>query len=123
MSDEVSPKQLASSLNGLKKKTSWSWETMSREFQEVMGERGPSSTTLFRYATGKVKRGNLVVERYVRAAVQKITLQLVEDQLERSEKQRQHAEMKLEQREVRFHQLVENARDVIYRYRLRPAPL
>ena len=121
MSDEVSPKQLASSLNGLKQKTSWSWETMSREFQEVMGARGPSSTTLFRYATGKVKRGNLVVERYVRTAVQKITLQFVEDQLERSEQQRQHAEMKLEQREVRFHQLVENARDVIYRYRLRPA--
>ena len=71
MSDEVSPQQLAQSLSELKKKTSWSWETMSREFQQVMGERGPSSTTLFRYAKGKVKRRNLVVERYVRSAVEK----------------------------------------------------
>lgn len=94
---------------------------MSREFQQVMGERGPSSTTLFRYAKGKVKRRNLVVERYVRSAVEKIILQLVEVQLEQSEEKRQDAETKLEQREVRFHQLVENARDVIYRYRLRPA--
>ena len=93
---------------------------MSREFQRAMDHRGPSNTTLYRYATGKVKRRNLVVERYVHQAVQKVTLQLVEDELERSEQQRKRVETKLEQREVRFHQLVENARDVIYRYALFP---
>jgi PAS domain S-box-containing protein len=87
-----------------------------------MGQTGPSNTTLFRYATGKAKRRNLVVERYVLEAVQKITLQLVEDDLERSETQRKQVETKLEQREVRFHQLVENARDVIYRYRFGTTP-
>ena len=93
---------------------------MSREFQRVMGERGPSNTTLYRYATHKVKRRNLVVERYVREAVHKIMLQVVEDELKQSEKQRRDVETKLEQREVRFHQLVENARDVIYRFRVKP---
>lgn len=52
-------------LNRLKKKTEWSWERMCREMHRVMGEEGPSHTTLFRYATGRVKRPNAVVERYV----------------------------------------------------------
>ena len=120
MSDKASEEELAKSLHRLKKKTSWSWETMSREFQRAMDHRGPSNTTLYRYATGKVKRRNLVVERYVHEAVQKVTLQLVEDELERSEQQRKRVETKLEQREVRFHQLVENARVVIYRYAVFP---
>jgi len=49
---------------------------MPREFQRVMGYEGPSPTTLFRYASGKTKRPNVLVERYVRQAIQKITAEL-----------------------------------------------
>jgi len=66
------PKQLLS----LKKKTSWSWERMCREFHRVMGEEGPSHTTLFRYASGRVKRPHVVVERYVQQAIDKVTVEL-----------------------------------------------
>ncbi len=52
-------------LNKLKKKTKLSWEKMCRELHRVMGEDGPSHTTLFRYATGRVKRPNVLTERYV----------------------------------------------------------
>jgi len=66
------PKQLLS----LKKKTSWSWERICREFHRVMGYEGPSQTTLFRYASGRVKRPHVVVERYVREAIHKVTAEL-----------------------------------------------
>ena len=66
------PKQLL----GLKAKTSWSWERMCREFHRVMGHEGPSHATLFRYATGKVKRPNVLTERYVQQAIQKVTAEL-----------------------------------------------
>ncbi len=66
------PKQL----RGLKAKTSWSWERVCRELHRVMGEEGPSHTTLFRYANGKVKRPNVVTERYVQQAIQKVTAEL-----------------------------------------------
>ncbi len=69
---ETLPKQLLS----LKKQTSWSWERMCREFHRVMGEEGPSHTTLYRYAKGKVKRPNVVIERYVRQAIHKLTVEL-----------------------------------------------
>jgi len=72
MREETLPKKLLS----LRKKTSWSWEKMSREFHRVMGEEGPSQTTLFRYATGKVKRPNILTERYVQQAIHKITVEL-----------------------------------------------
>ena len=49
---------------------------MYREFYRVMGQEGPSHTTLFRYASGKVKQPNVVVERYVRQAIQKVTAEL-----------------------------------------------
>ena len=49
---------------------------MCREFHRVMGEEGPSHTTLFRYASGRVKRPNVVTERYVREALQKLTVEL-----------------------------------------------
>jgi hypothetical protein len=48
MKEKPLPKQLLS----LRKKTAWSWERMCREFHRVMGEEGPSHTTLFRYASG-----------------------------------------------------------------------
>jgi len=72
MGEETLSKQLLS----LRKKTSWSWERMYREFFRVMGEEGPSHTTLFRYSSGKVKRPNVVTERYVREAIEKLTAEL-----------------------------------------------
>ena len=114
--EETLPKQL---LN-LKEKTSWSWERLSREFQRVMGEAGPSMTTLLRYASGNVKRRNLMMERYVREAIHKVTVQLMQKELRKSEEQREYLATELHETEVHFHQLVENARDVIYRYRVAP---
>ena len=72
MREETLSKQLLR----LKAKTSWSWEKMSRQFYRVMGEEGPSQTTLFRYAGGKVKRPNVLTERYVREAIRKISVEL-----------------------------------------------
>jgi len=67
---------LSEQLLSLRKKTSWSWERMCREFHRVMGYEGPSHTTLFRYATKKVKRPNVVAERYVREAIHQLTVEL-----------------------------------------------
>ncbi len=72
----VKEKTLSKQLLRLRAKPSWSWEKMSREFHRVMGEEGPSQTTLFRYATGKVKRPNGVTERYVQQALHKLTVEL-----------------------------------------------
>jgi len=117
--EEPIPKKL---LN-LKKKTSWSWERMCREFHRVMGEEGPSHTTLFRYALGKVQRRNVLTERYVGEAIQKITVELLRKELSESETQREDVQREVHQTEVRFRQLVENAKDIIYRYRLTPRPI
>jgi len=68
---------LSKELLRLKKKTSWSWERMCREMHRVMGEEGPSHTTLFRYAKGKGnKRPHAVTERYVQQAIDKLTAEL-----------------------------------------------
>ncbi len=72
MREETLSKQLLS----LRKKTSCSWERMCREIHRVMAHEGPSHTTLFRYAMGKVKRPNVLVEQYVREAIHKITVEL-----------------------------------------------
>ncbi len=72
MKEKTLPKQLLS----LKAKTSWSWERMCREFHRVMDEEGPSHTTLFRYATGKVKQHNVLIERYVQQAIETVTAEL-----------------------------------------------
>jgi hypothetical protein len=69
-------KALSEQLLSLRKKTSWSWERMCREFHRVMDEEGPSHTTLFRYASGKVKRPNILTERWVQQAIQKVTAEL-----------------------------------------------
>ena len=66
------PKQLLR----LKAKMSWSWERMCREIHRVMGEEGPTHTTLFRYASGRIKRPNVLVERYVQQAIEKVTAEL-----------------------------------------------
>ena len=116
--EESTPKKLLK----LKKKTSWSWERMCREFHRVMGEEGPSHTTLFRYAEGKVQRRNVLTERYVREAIQRITVELIQQELSESEAQREDAQEELHQAEVRYRQLVENAKDIVYRYSLTPEP-
>ncbi len=72
MKEEPLPKQLLR----LKKKTSWSWERVCRELHRVMGHEGPTHTTLMRYATKKVKRPNVIAERYVREAIEKVTAEL-----------------------------------------------
>ena len=72
----VKEKPLPKQLLRLKAKTSWSWERMYREFFRVMGEEGPSHTTLFRYSSGNVKRPNVIAERYVRQAIEKVTAEL-----------------------------------------------
>jgi len=69
-------KALSKQLLSLKKQTSWSWERMCREIHRVMGEEGPSHTTLFRYASGRVKRPNVLVEHYVQQAIDKVTVEL-----------------------------------------------
>ena len=69
-------KALSKKLLSLKAKMSWSWERMCREFHRVMAHEGPSHTTLFRYASGKTKRPNVLVERYVQQAIQKLTVEL-----------------------------------------------
>jgi len=72
----VKEQSLSKQLLRLKKKTSWSWERMCREIHRVMGEEGPSHTTLFRYASGRVKRPNVLVEHYVQQAIDKLTAEL-----------------------------------------------
>ncbi len=69
-------KALSKQLLRLKAKTSWSWERMCREFHRVMAHEGPTHTTLFRYASGKIKRPNVLVEQYVRKAIHKVTTEL-----------------------------------------------
>jgi len=60
----------------LKRKTGWSWERMCREFHRVMDHEGPSHTTLFRYASGKVKRYNTLTARWIDTAVGKVEAEL-----------------------------------------------
>ncbi len=72
----VKEETLSKQLLRLKKKTSWSWERMCRELHRVMGEEGPSHTTLFRYAKGKGKRPHVVIERYVQQAIDKVIAEL-----------------------------------------------
>jgi PAS domain S-box-containing protein len=112
---------LSQQLLYLKKTTSWSWETMCRQFHQVMGKAGPSNTTLFRYASKKVKRPNPVVEKYVQDAIHKIEIESVQQGLAESERHRKRAEHELRGVESRFRSLVENAQDVVYRYRLLPS--
>ncbi len=50
---------------------------MCREFHRVMGQEGPAHTTLFRYAVGKVQRRNVLTERYVKEAIDRVTVELL----------------------------------------------
>ena len=107
-------------LLSLKKKTSWSWEKMCREFHRVMDQEGPSHTTLFRYAIGKVKRRHGLTERFVREAIQKVRAEFTEK--ERRERSGEDVGQEMSPAGTRFHHLVENARDLIYRYRVEAPP-
>ncbi len=78
---------------------------MCREFHRVMGQEGPSHTTLFRYAVGKVRRRNKLTERYVEEAIDRVTVELARKKLKTQQKA-----------EVHFRELVENAKDLIFRY-------
>jgi len=80
---------------------------MCREIHRVMGEEGPSHTTLLRYASGHVKRRNVVTERYVREAIHKITREL-------SETQRKQLKKALRESEERFRNLVEHNNDMVW---------
>jgi len=80
----VKEQPLSKQLLSLKKKTSWSWERMCREIHRVMGEEGPSHTTLFRYASGRVKRPHVLVERYVQQALQQLTAEFSQKQRRRN---------------------------------------
>ncbi len=68
----VKADQVQRQLLALKKRTSWSWERMCREMHRVMQEEGPSHTTLFRYASGAVKRRNKLTERWIKTAMKKL---------------------------------------------------
>ncbi len=72
----VKEETLRKQLLSLKKQTSWSWERMCREFHRVMAHEGPTHTTLFRYASGRVKRPNVITARYVQQAIHKVTVEL-----------------------------------------------
>ena len=60
------------------------------------------------------------MEKYVQEAIHKIEIELVQEDLAKSESQRKRVEHDLQETESRFRKLVENARDTIYRYRLLP---
>ncbi len=113
---ETLPKRLLR----LKKRTSWSWERMCREFHRVMGEEGPSHTTLFRYAIGKVRRRNVLTERYVQEAMDKVTVELMKQELSENRARKEPAEKEVRPSEIHFHELIRNARVLIYRYRRNP---
>jgi len=115
-SQETLPKRLLR----LKKRTSWSWERMCREFHRVMGREGPSHTTLFRYAIGKVRRRNVLTERYVKEAMDKVTVELMKQELSENGARQEPVEKELQQPEIYFRELIENAKVLIYRYRLNP---
>ncbi len=93
---------------------------MCREFHRVMGQEGPSHTTLFRYAIGKVRRRNVLTERYVKEAIDKVTAELMNQQGSDNGARKQPLENELRPSEIHFRGLIKNAKVLIYRYRHNP---
>ncbi len=90
---------------------------MCRELHRVMGQEGPSHTTLFRYAIGKVRRRNVLTERYVKEAIDKVTAELMKQKGSDNGARKEPVEKELRPSEIHFRKLIENARVLIYRYR------
>lgn len=78
---------------------------MCREFHRVMGKEGPSHTTLYRYAAGKVRRRNKLTERFVKEAIDRIIVELARQKLKTQRKE-----------EPGFRELLEHTQDLIFRY-------
>ena len=93
---------------------------MCREFHRVMGQEGPSHTTLFRYAIGKVRRRNVLTERYVKEAMDKVTVELMQQELSENGARQESVEKALRPSEIHFRELIKNAKVLIYRYRHNP---
>ncbi len=93
---------------------------MCREFHRVMGQEGPSHTTLFRYAIGKVRRRNVLTERYVEEAIDKVTVELMKEELDENGARHEPVEKELQPPEIHFRELIERANVLIYRYRRNP---
>jgi len=70
--DDRGHKDIRAQLLRLKNRRFWGWKMMSREFERVMGSECPSVTTLINYATGKSKRRNRIIERYIAEAIMRI---------------------------------------------------
>ncbi len=93
---------------------------MCREFHRVMGEEGPSHTTLFRYAIGKVRRRHALTERYVEEAMDKVAVELMKQERGENGARQEPVEKKLQQSQIHFRELIEKAKVLIYRYRRNP---
>lgn len=66
----MSLKILARQLRAFKRSHKWGWERLCREMHRVMETEGPSHTTLFRYARGRVSRPNVMVQEWVEEALE-----------------------------------------------------
>ncbi len=93
---------------------------MCRECHRVMGQEGPSHTTLFRYAVGKVRRRNVLTERYVKEAIDRVTVELMKQELSENGARQEPVEQELRPSEIHFRELIKNAKVLIYRFRLNP---
>ncbi len=67
---------LKTKLLRLKKRTGWSWERMCREMHRIQGEEGPSHTTLFRYASDRIRRPNKLTEKYISDGADRLLVEL-----------------------------------------------
>ena len=100
----IAGKTLATGLRHRREHRSWSLETISQELERAMGRTAPPQTSVFGYSTGEVARPNVLVERYIQEAINKRRLESVKEPPSQSQ--------------IHFSELVENARDLIFRYRL-----
>ena len=67
---------LKTKLLRLKKRTGWRWERMCREMHRIQGEEGPSHTTLFRYASDRIRRPNKLTEKYISDGADRLLVEL-----------------------------------------------
>jgi PAS domain S-box-containing protein len=110
-------KLLSEALNGIKEATSWSWEELAKELEKVMGERAPSVGTVRKVASGQTDGVAPQVAEFLQRALSGMTLRLAEA-FRSSEVSRQKSEEQLAQ----ARSLLDNARDIVFRYRVLPTP-